>query len=388
MRARIQNLASIIVLMVAWASGAFHPLFKYLSLRLAAATLLSCLCLVGLSLKYLATWISERRTIGIGLVACLLCILSMAIIALHPFTTRHSINTGSDREEALTLELDAVQRHQYPYDARTYLGNPPTPLPGAMLLAAPFFALGHVGWQNILWLGLFFWFCLDFFLNRASAILFIILFLLLSPSYLADLVSGGDYIANFFYVACATGLFVQCLDGGACALLGSGALLGIALSSRIIYVDLLIPIFAIALQRTTAGRAIFSMGVVVTVAACITLPVFAPHPITRLMAQLYQNSTKLQYLPHSLHATWVLPALAALVSVTAFWVRMDVPRLYLIFGLASFVMLFPSVATFAPHADYAFIYLAVSCLSLGLWTFSSYERRNLPPVVQPISLKR
>ena len=78
-----------------------------------------------------------------------------------------------------------------------------------MLLAAPFFAVQHIAWQNILWLALFFVFTIRFFRYRATALLFLALFLLFAPANLYDFVSGGDYQTNFFYVAIAVALLAQ-----------------------------------------------------------------------------------------------------------------------------------------------------------------------------------
>ena len=89
--------------------------------------------------------------------------LTAAFAVLYPISLKHTLNVGSDREDALRIELNAVRHHQYPYGTHTFLGNPPTPLPGAMLLAALFFTIGHIAWQNFLWLALFFLFAVHFF---------------------------------------------------------------------------------------------------------------------------------------------------------------------------------------------------------------------------------
>jgi hypothetical protein len=98
-------------------------------------------CLIRLNLR--------PRQIGTVWLLLLFLALTTAFAILYPISLRHPLNIGSDREDALRIELDAVRDHQYPYDAHTFLGNPPTPLPGAMLLAAPFFALGHIAWQKL-----------------------------------------------------------------------------------------------------------------------------------------------------------------------------------------------------------------------------------------------
>jgi hypothetical protein len=94
------------------------------------------------------------------------------------------------------------------------------------------------------------------------------------------------------------------------------------------------------------------------------------------MQQFDQNSGKLRYLPHALHPRLTLPLLAITVSCIAFFVRMDLPRLFLTFSAASFVMLAPCVTTFTLHSEklwYAFFYLSICTLSFSLWALSRYE---------------
>lgn len=53
------------------------------------------------------------------------------------------------------MALSELAGGRYPYAATTYLQNPITPLPGALVLAAPFrFLLGTAAWQNVAWTAL------------------------------------------------------------------------------------------------------------------------------------------------------------------------------------------------------------------------------------------
>ncbi len=79
----------------------------------------------------------QQRQISAGWLLVLVLILTAAFAVLYPISQKPSLNRGSDREDALRIELNAVYHHQYPYGTHTFLGNPPTPLPGAMLLAHP-----------------------------------------------------------------------------------------------------------------------------------------------------------------------------------------------------------------------------------------------------------
>lgn len=371
---------------VAWALTSAAPLLKYLSPAKAIAALALGLLSIIVSMSCLTRLNRRPRQIGTGWLLLLFLALTTAFAILYPISLRHTLNIGSDREDALRVELLAVRHHQYPYDARTFLGNPPTPLPGAMLLAAPFFALGHIAWQNLLWLALFFFFAVRFFRYRATALFYLVIFLLFAPGHLSDFTSGGDYLTNFFYIAIAVALFNQSLDHSLYASIPAALFLGVALSSRILYALILIPLLSLALQRTSRLRAAVLFFLVLLAACAVTLPVLSPHPLSQLLLQLRQNATKLRYIPATIHPQWTLPLLASLVAYTAFFVRMNLPRLFLIFSAATFVMLAPFVVTFALHSDklrYAFFYLSVSTLSFSLWALSRYEHSHGTYLIPP-----
>jgi hypothetical protein len=379
----------ILGIAAAWALTSAAPIWKYLSHPQAIAAIV--LGVLGIALgMYLLDRLNRTQTqIGAGWFLLLFLALTAAFAVLYPISLKHTLNIGSDREDALRIELSAVRHHQYPYDARTFLRNPPTPLPGAMLLAAPFFAVGHIAWQNFFWLGLFFLFAVHFFRHHATALFILTVFLLCAPGNLSDFTSGGDYLTNFFYLAIALILFSQSLGRPFYASIPAALFLGVALSSRIIYAVILIPLLALALQRTSRPRAAMLFFVILLAACAVTLPVFAPHPLSHLLQQLQQNAQKLRYLPHALHPQATLPVLALLLASIAFFIRMDLPRLFLIFSVSSFVMLAPFVVSFALYAEqlrYAFFYLSISTLSFSLWALSRYERLSWPDPEGPIKI--
>ncbi len=322
----------------------------------------------------------QQHQISTAWLLLLFLLLTSAFAVLYPISLKHSLNNRSDREDALRIELSAVLHHQYPYDARTFLGSPPTPLPGAMLLAAPFFALGHIAWQNLLWLALFFVFTTRFFRYRATALFFLAVFLLLAPANLSDFTSGGDYLTNFFYLVIALALFVQSLNRPSYLCIPAALFLGVTLSSRIIYAVLLIPLLVLTLQRTSRTRTVALFATLLVATAAVTLPIFAPHPFTQLLQQLGQNATKLRYIPTALHPRWTIPLLAMTVACATSFARMNLSRLFLTFSIASFVMLAPFVITFALHSEKLrsnFSYLGVCALSFTLWALSRYERLSM-----------
>jgi hypothetical protein len=85
-------------------------------------------------------------------VAVVVAVLVALFVLGFPAAYGHAMGVGSDRSDALDVALARLADGRYPYEGVTYLGNPITPLPGALLMAAPFTWLtGHAAWQNLAW---------------------------------------------------------------------------------------------------------------------------------------------------------------------------------------------------------------------------------------------
>jgi|GEM_PF-3314033 len=366
----------IVSVCIAWSLYSLAPIWKYLSYMGAAIATLVALSSIGISIHLLARFHQRRLQISLRWFVLLYLVFVVAFVVLYPLSLKRTLNQRSDREDALRIELAAIRHHQYPYDARTFLGNPPTPLPGALLLAAPFFFIKHVSWQNFLWIAAFFYFAIRFFRFRSTALFFVLIFLLLSPSSLSDLTAGGDYLTNFFYLSVAVGFFVHSLDKSLLQAVSAASLVGLTLSSRSLYLVILIPLFALLLGRTTRARVVLFWGLILATAAAVTLPVFMPHLITHLHSHISQNADKLLYLPTALHAERTLPVLALFMSCLSLFIRMDIQRLFLIFAACSSVVLAPPVLAQGIHMHklpYECSYLSISALSFCLWALSRYE---------------
>jgi hypothetical protein len=86
------------------------------------------------------------------LVAVCVALLVAAFVVGVPDRYGFAMGVGSDRADALDVAVTRLGAGLYPYDGVTYLGNPITPLPGALVLAAPFVGLaGDAAWQNVAW---------------------------------------------------------------------------------------------------------------------------------------------------------------------------------------------------------------------------------------------
>lgn len=374
-----------------WLVCTIAQLEKYLSVEKAGAVaLLGCLgivtCMAGLWWHY-----RRGRDVNRWAVVAVFGVLVLSFLVLYPKSQRHAANKGSDREDALRVELVAVSHHEYPYDAKTFLGHRPTPLPGAMLLASPFFLTGHIAFQNLAWAAIFLAMLLSFFERRATGVVFFCVFLLAALENLNDFDVGGDYVTNIMYIAVAIFLFDRAIrrPGSRLLAVASIGLLGIALSSRIVYIVALPPLLGLALQKTTLRRALLFISLAVMVAALVTIPVFLPHPMGRILTQLGQNADKFQNLPR-----WIppssLPVAALALGCVAFFIRMNLARVYLLFGSSSLIMILPPMASVI-HAEGGLgrplptdlEYLAISAIFLSLWLFWSFERKGIRHIECP-----
>lgn len=160
-------------------------------------------------------------------------------------------------------------------------------------------------------------------------------------------------------------------------------LLGVALSSRIPYILVLPPLFALIAQRNGLGTATRLIGAVLAVFVLVTLPVFLPHPLVRFAAQMSQNADKLQYLPSYLPAV-SLPLFAAALACISFFVPMSLPRVYLSLGLTSLLLIGPSMATIVLASSGLghplptdLEYFALPAIFISLWLFSRLEHLAL-----------
>ena len=300
---------------------------------------------------------------------------------LYPIAHLHAHSRGSDSEDALRLATTEMLRGDFPYYLRTYLGDPITPMPGSLLLATPFLLMGRVSLQNPFWLAAFVVLCARYFRFRATALAYLLVVVLGSAITLDDFVVGADFSINTFYICVAVVLFLGSFKKnplGAPHLLAA-IFLGIALSSRTLYVVLLPLLMAYLLQ---SGRgwvsALRSFALPIATAAAITVPfyLYDPARFTPLHVAGKLNFLSLQ----NQHILLVLlPAIALLISCTGFFLKLEMPRFFLIAGLASAVILLPPglLLCFKTHfsEDGLFLldYGEAAAILLGLWAFHEFE---------------
>ncbi len=277
------------------------------------------------------------------------------------------------------------RRHSFAASSRyahtTYLGNPISPLPGAIILATPFAVIGRVSLQNVCWLAAFAVFLATFFRDRATALAFLTVMLLGALNTLDQFVVGGDYPINTWYVVIATALFLATTARrpAALSITASGLLLGLALSSRFVYPLVFLPLIGAFLwQQNGLASALRRVSIPAAVAAAVTLPIYLHDPSA--FAPLHVTE-KLNFLaPVSRHmAAIMLPIIACATASAGFWWRLTLERLLLVAGVASAVVLLTPGAIRLVQDPFSLStwelvsYASPAALCLALWAFRELE---------------
>jgi hypothetical protein len=255
---------------------------------------------------------TERQAATVAVVGFIA--LAVLFVVLYPHLNRHGI-VGSDRDDAADLGARALLHGHYPYDQRTYLDQSISQLPGALLLAAPFVALGHSAYAALFWLPV-----LLLVLRRVSGgltdgLAVLVLAFVLSPALLRELLTGGDLIANGVAVLFAA-LLVLRAEGTAAAAT-SGAFLGLVLATRLNFVFAAAPLVEALRARRGRARAVFVLFVAAVVWLAVTLPfVFHAGRFTP-----FEASNQLQrfndVFPHAATLVGVLLAAAVVAAAMA-----------------------------------------------------------------------
>lgn len=299
-----------------------------------------------------------------------LSVLSLAALAigfaiLHPIEDAKGLGKSSDRDDGLNLAVTRMVNGKSPYYPSDKFAGPLSVLPGSVVLAAPFVALGDSGYQNWFWLAAFLYVTCRYFKDKAVAIVMLVGPILLSPAALYEYVSGGDMLANGIYVALFFLLTLKSWsapDAPGWSKWSTCVMLGIGLASRSNFL-LLIPLFTAALWRMAGLRqATVATVCVLLVAAAITIPIYLHDPagFTPLLAK-HKMAIVDQVLPW---ASKAMIGTTALFGVLAAWAMLrcssaDVIRTF--FRWCTLVTLLPMVLAVSlfsgvnGHLDFGFM---------------------------------
>ncbi len=142
--------ALLALLFVCAALGKLVRYLPWWGLVLVAVAELSALWLLVRHARLLLPRITPRgaAVVLVVLVALLAALSLEGHPAVERFIESHR-GLGSDRDEALEVAVRALAASENPYLAELSTGNPVSPLPGELVLAAPFVWLGVSGLQTV-----------------------------------------------------------------------------------------------------------------------------------------------------------------------------------------------------------------------------------------------
>lgn len=247
---------------------------------------------------------------------------------IYPIANKGSAVGGSDRDEALNIAATELLKGKYPYTEKTYLNNPISPMPGAVLLSIPFVMLGNSAYQNLFWLITFLCFVTSYFGDIRKALLLLWTILIFSPVVPQQIVTGGDLLSNSIYVLFFAWLTIVCVctnTGTYWNKIVSSIFLGIALSSRANFTLIFPLIFSIILQKTGLKWAITSCALTLASFVLVTAPfyLYAPESFSPLHTfdKISQFSTLLPF------SNVVIPIASGVLAIALAFQRMDFAKL-------------------------------------------------------------
>jgi hypothetical protein len=311
---------------------------KFLGAQIGGFALIVGLVLISIALEMSRVFREMDRRAVAGRLTAIAVILLVLFVVLHPIAKSGWVGGGSDRDDALNVTIRALLGGHYPYATRTYLGNPPTPMPGAMLVALPAFLLGTSALQNVFWVPAFVKFSPALFGSSAMAVVYVLVTIVLCPASLQDYVTGGDYLANCLYVIIAIEGTMRTVakDHNERMILLLSIILAICISSRPIYVSAVPVVGAWIYQQKGAKLALEALGVIVFAFAIINGPFYfydpQQFPTTYLQAKVAE-------MPAFVHAASVLPAISLAIATSSLFVRLKRATVYGMIAL-SFVPIF------------------------------------------------
>lgn len=240
------------------------------------ATLLVFLTLAATEL--ITAWLNRRFRLLAGVaIAGLAC----GYVILHPFEDERGPGKSSDRDEGLEMAVHRLAGGMSPYYPSNRTAGPLSVLPGSMILAAPFVALGDSGYQNVFWLGALLCVTARKFKDGPRALWILVVPLALSPAAQYEFISGGDLLANGIFVALFL-LFL--LDSWSCPSTPGWqrwlacVALGVGIASRANFL-LLMPLVGATMWRICGFKqAVTATMIVVLTASVITLPFYFHDP--------------------------------------------------------------------------------------------------------------
>lgn len=202
-------------------------------------------------------------------------LIAVLFVVIYPHANTHAAGIGSDRDDAADMGAHALLQGHWPYHGLTYLGHPISQLPGLLLLAVPFVALGHSAYAAFFWLPVLFVLLWQLRREGQAPLLLTWLALIASPVVVREVVTGGDLLANTVSVMLAAWLVdVALAHRHRWGVVLAGLFLGFVLSSRLNFLFVLPPLAVLAWRRHGVRSAPAFLAPTVVGFAAVTLPFY------------------------------------------------------------------------------------------------------------------
>jgi hypothetical protein len=277
----------------------------------------------------------------IYLLAFVLVVVAFAVI--YPLANSGAYGgIGSDRDDAINIGTTRLFGGQYPYYAKTYLGNPLSPLPGAFLLAAPFvLLLGNSAYQNLFWLPIFFLLSRSLLRNDTANIALMAVLFVGCPMVMHEVVHGADLLSNSLYCLVAVCLFRFSLDQGVAWKKWLAAVfLGVAFASRFNFL-FLFPVLFCSAARSRWKDGFLLTGIAILTFLCLTLPFYIYDPAS--FSPLLMTVNHISSRSPSAFPTWIIPLLVIVLS-SLMGMRCRVEKLGTLLFCCSVIQMVPVIA--------------------------------------------
>lgn len=255
---------------------------RTLSMQLDGRALLVGLALAGAFVLYTAfAWLARRvlnsssrrlaTTVSVGVV--LLLVSGFAVI--YPREGAPQGDGGSDQDDAINILSDHLGSLSSPYGELTYLDNPISNMAGSAILGWPFRELlGSSAWINLVIVAVAVAVMGWTLGARVSA--FVSLMTVSSLGFSASVVVGGDYFTTAALLAVAAWWF-RTARSGSWQEYAAAALLAVVGTTRV-HLLLVVALVAIIAVSRKGPRSLPATGLLVTVAAALSLMWFVPDP--------------------------------------------------------------------------------------------------------------
>ena len=334
-------------------ASSFDTALKYFGITgviiyFVAGTLL-IFALDRFALPFFRDNVSERTANILAIITVVA--LTVFTLIVYPMANSGRFGGGSDADDALVVAAGEMLRGHYPYTPSTYLGNPISPMPGAVFLAIPFVIVWAIHLQNIFWLTVFFLVYRHYERSSIPALGLVWAVLALSPTLTQNIVTGADYASNTIYILVFMWVLMRTVSdprSAAWKRIIPAILLGVALSSRSTFM-LIMPLFSSALIQNTGWKnAIKYLAISGVTFLAVTLSFWLYDPAG--FAPLRIQSEKLKGIEDVLpFASIIIPGVAGLIAIGLSFqdMRTDAARLFRNCAIVQIVVLFFTSAVYS-----------------------------------------